>query len=68
MVVYHIEYDADTILVKLLHHRLELEDTPGRISGVIAVASLRNIIVERVVSPVILRLVGLVLVNGSEVE
>lgn len=68
MVVDHVEDDADAVLVELFYHRLELEDAPCGIGGVVAVAALGYIVVQRVVAPVVLRLLRMVLVDRRKIE
>ena len=65
MIIDHIEDDGDTSLVKSLHHLLELADATQGVVGVGAVATLRHIIVHRVVAPVVLWLVESSLVHRA---
>ena len=68
MIVHHVEYDANASLVQRLHHLLELAYACCRRSGVGRVGAFGHVIVERIVSPVVLRHVGLRLIHGSVVE
>ena len=54
MVIHHIENDTDASLMECLYHLFELTDAYSRIIGIGAVATLRNIVVHRVIAPVIL--------------
>ena len=54
MVIHHVENNGNAFLVEGLHHLLELLDAGNRIVGVGAIATLRHIVVHRVVTPVIL--------------
>ena len=65
MVIYHIENHGDACLMKGLYHLLELTDTAERIVGVGAIATLRHVIVYRVVAPVVLGLVEACLIHGT---
>ena len=68
VVVDNIEDDADAGLVKGLHHLLELPDAGHGGGGIGGVGAFGNVVVQRVVAPVVLRCVGLGLVDGGIVE
>ena len=68
MVVDHVEDDADAGLMQGLHHLLELADAAGGVVGVGGVAALGYVVVERVVAPVVLRLIEARLVDRGVVE
>ena len=67
MVVHHIEDDTDACLVESLHHLFELTDATCGVVGISAVTPLWYIVVDRVIAPVILRLVKFRLVHGTEI-
>ena len=67
MVVHHIEDNPDTGTVQRLYHLLELADAHQRLGRVGGVRPLRNIIVHRVVAPVVLRALQVGLVDRAEI-
>ena len=65
MVVHYVKDDTDAGLVKGLHHLLKFTNASSRVSRISRIAALRHIVVNRVVAPVILRLVETCLVNRT---
>ena len=63
VVVDHVEHKFDARLVERLHHFLEFADAGFGVFGVGGVASFGDIVVERVVTPVVLWQVGAAFVN-----
>ena len=63
VVVDHVEDYSDAGFVQCLHHLFEFADAACRVVRIGAIASLRHIVVERVVAPVVLRLVETRLVH-----
>ena len=54
--------------MEFLHHCLELKDTASRVSGIIAVAAFRHIIVERIIAPIVLGNLRMILVYRRKIE
>ena len=54
MVIHNIENDTDTSLVECLHHLLELTNTRSRVIRIGRVRTIRNIIILRIIPPVVL--------------
>ena len=67
VVVHHVHYHAYSLPVRRMDKILELPYPGGAVIGVLCVASLGNVVVEWVVTPVESCL-GVVLVNRLEVE
>ena len=65
MVIHHVENHTNACLVKGVYHLLELTDAAQGVIGVSAIASLRHVIIHRVVTPVILRFVETGLINRA---
>lgn len=65
MVIHYVEHQFDTCPVQCLYHLLELADACLGISGIGRVASLRHVVVQRVVAPVILWYLGMLLIHGE---
>ena len=63
MIVYHVQENFDTGLVQCLYHLFELAHTGRGVVGVGGIRTLGHIVVERVVSPIVLRAVQLSLVH-----
>ena len=53
MVIYHVEDDAYACIVERLYHLLELANAYCRLVGVGGVTAFWNVIVHRVVAPVV---------------
>ena len=65
MVIHHIQNNTDTSFVQSLHHLLEFADTNIRLIRVSGIRAVRYIVVLRIISPIILVLVQLCLINGG---
>ena len=65
MVINDVHNDADTPVVQSLNHLLEFLDSDLAVIRVRRIRAFRNIVVDRVIAPVILRLVELCFVNGA---
>ena len=68
VVIYYIQNDLDAGLVECLHHLLELVDAHLGLVGIGGVATLGHVIVHRVITPVILRLVEAGLIDRGIVK
>ena len=67
MVVDHVEDNVDACLMERLHHLFELSDAAERVGRVGGVRAFGDVVIHRVIAPVILRLVETCLVDGAEV-
>ena len=67
MVIHHVEDDAYAGFMQSLHHLLELLDTGDGTCGVGGIRTFGNVIVERVISPIVLGHFGLRLIHGCVV-
>ena len=65
VVIYNIHYHTNTSLVASHHHLLELVDSDGRVVRVGAITSIRHIVVQGVVAPVVLMLFERCLIDRS---
>ena len=65
VIIDNVEDNSDASLVEGLHHLLKLTDATERICRVSTITTLRDIIVYRVVPPIILRFVQLGLVHRA---
>ena len=68
MVVHHIHHHPDTRPVEGHHHLLEFPDTHIRLIRIGGIRTFRHVIVFRVITPVVLRLVELSFVHRRKVE
>ena len=68
MVIHHVQDDLDTGLVQSMHHLLELADAHFGLVGICRITALGHVIVHRVITPVVLRLVKARLINRCIVK
>ena len=68
MVVHHIEHHLQTRFVQRLHHLFELTNAHFRLIRIGGIRSLRHIIVQRIVSPIILRNIQFRFIHRSIIE
>ena len=67
VVVYHVHDDADARLMHSLYHLLALAYPHAAVIRVGGVGALGYVIVLRVIAPVVLRILGIALVDGGKV-
>ena len=68
VVVDHIEHHFQAVVVERFDHLLKLKDARLRVGRVGGVRPFGHVVVERIVAPVVLRIVELALINRSKVK
>ena len=68
MVVHHVHHYPDAGFVQRHHHLLELTDTDFAVARVSRVTTLRDVVIQRIIAPVELRIVGAGFIHSEKVE
>ena len=68
VVIDHIEYNAETVLMQAFHHLFKFADTDDRISRICRITSIGNIVILRVISPVVMILVQFCFIYSGKIE
>ena len=63
VIIHYIKDNSDSCLVQSLHHLFELFDTCSRCVRVSRIRTFRHVIIQRVVTPVVLRFIETSLIN-----
>ena len=67
MIVYDVHDDTDTVIMQPFDHLLHFADANRAVIGVAGIGSFWNIIVHRIIAPVILRLFEVAFVHAAKV-
>ena len=67
MVIYHIHDNTKSRLMKCLHHLLKFADAHSTVERICGIRAFRHIVIDRVISPVILRNLRMCLINTAEI-